>query len=300
MAAATAAVAGQGRRRPYWTAGWLWFLVALLPILRGLRLGLAQYADRWTYLPLIGLALALSWTAAEWAERPRRRAWVAAACGIVLALCMLRTQAQLPWWRNSLLLFGRAVHLAPEAHFARNSLALALVEAGRTEEGVAQFEIAIRQRPAHGDYYSNMGAAVLKLGRAEEALALHDEALRREKGKAFIHNSRGRALAALGRKDEARAAYEEALRLEPGHPEANYNLAVMLYEAGAASAALPHFQTAVRGRPGSAPMWFNLGMALARLGRYAEAAPCVEKALELDPETTGAREAMARLRLLTF
>lgn len=300
VAAATATVAGQGRRRPYWTVGWLWFLLALLPILRGLRLGLAQYADRWTYLPLIGLALALSWTAAEWAERPRGRAWVAAACGAVLVLCMVRTHAQLPWWRNSLLLFGRAVHLAPEAHFARNSLALALVEAGRTEEGVAQFEIAIRQRPAHGDYYSNMGAAVLKAGRAEEALALHDEALRYEKGKAFIHNSRGRALAALGRRDEARAAYEEALRLEPEHPEANYNLAVMLYEAGSAAAALPHFQMAVRGRPGSAPMWFNLGMAQAQLGRYAEAAACVGKALELDPETAGAREAMARLRLLTF
>ncbi len=298
VAAATVWVAGQGRRRPYWLVGWFWFLFALLPILRGLRLGLAQYADRWTYLPLIGLALALSWTAAEWAERSWGRARVAAACGLVLAACLVRTHAQIPWWKNSLLLFGRVVHLSPEAHFARNSLALALVEAGRIEEGVAQFATAIRQRPAHGDYYSNMGAAVLKLGRAEEALALQDEALRLESNKAFIHNNRGRALAALGRKAEARAAYEAALQLEPEHPEANYNLAVQLYEGGSAAEALPHFQTAVRGRPGTAPMWFNLGMALAQLGQYAEAESCVGKALGLDPELAGATEALARLRLL--
>ena len=291
------------RRREKWPqglVGGLWFLIALFPVIRGVRLGLAQYSDRWSYLPLIGLGIALAWSAGEEAGNPKRRR-AAAAVGVLLLLpCLGLSRAQLPRWQNTLALFQRAVDLAPECHFSRNSLGLALSEAGRGEEAIIQFEEAIRRCPTHGDYYSNLGAALLKLGRAEEDLAMQDEALRREKAKAFIYNNRGRALSALGRKDEALAAYEEALRLEPAHPEAHYNLGFLLYERGFAQEALPHFQMAVQGRPGSAPMWHNLGMAYAQLGRYAEADSCVEKALSIDPGLEGAAAALAKIRLLRF
>ena len=298
LAAAIVALIRQGERRPHLLVGGGWFLVALLPVLRGVRLGLAQYADRWSYLPLIGLGLALAWTVAEWSAKPGARRAVAAAGALLLLACLVLSRAQLPHWQNTLTLFGRAVALTPACHFSQNNLGLALSEADRGAEAVAHFTEAIRRQPRHGDYYSNLGAALLEMGRADEALARQDEALRLEPNKAFIYNNRGRALAALGRRDEARAAYAEALRLEPAHPEANYNLGYVLYESGDAAAALPHFQTAVAGRPGNAAMWYNLGMAHAALGRYAEALPCVRRALALDPQMPNAQDSLWRMEVL--
>ena len=297
---ATWVVLGQRAKRPYGTVGWLWFLVALLPVIRGVRLGLAQYANRWSYLPLIGLGLALAWTAGEWAERPRVRKGVWAGCALALALCAFRTHAQLPWWRNSLTVFRRAAYVDPRSHFAQNSFGLALVDAGLVEKGAVHIREAARLNPANSGYFANLGSALLKLGRAEEALQLQDEAIRMKGDEAPYYNNRGRALRELGRNDEARAAFETALGLDPTHPEANYNMGYQLYQAGSAAEALPYFLKAVRGRPDSAPMWYDLGMACAQLGRYAEADAYVRKALELDPNTPGARESLMRLRILTF
>ncbi len=291
---------GQREKRPYVAVGGLWFLVALFPVIRGVRLGLAQYANRWTYLPLIGLGIALAWTAAEWSGRHRARRWMAVACGLVLGLCWVGTHAQLPWWRNSEAIFRRAVELDPGSHFAQNSLGLALVDAGRMEEGEMHIRQAVRLKPEKAGYVVNLGSVLLKLGRAEEALELQDEAIGMKGDQASFHSNRGQALAALGRTKEAQAAYETALRLAPAHPEAHYNLGFLLYGAGLAREALPHFQAAVAGRSGTAAMWFNLGMAYAQLGRYAEAEPCVQKALALDPGMPGAEAVLARLRLMRF
>ena len=288
------------KAKPVLLVGWLWFLIALAPVIRGIRFDeLSAFSDRYTYLPGIGIGWILAWTAAELQERTRwLKGPVAVACGLVLSVCLVRAHEQLPWWRNSLVMFQRAAQLAPESHFVRNSLGLALVETGRVEEGVAQFEQALQLLPGHPVYLSHLGAALLKLGRAEDALALQNEAIRLLPNDANYHNNRGKALVALGRKDEARAAYEEALRLKPAHPEAHYNLGYVLYESGAAADALPHFQTAVAGRPGNAAMWYNLGMAYAALGRYAEALPCVRRALALDPQMPNAQDSLWRMEVL--
>ena len=290
----------QREQRPYWTVGWLWFLVALFPIIRGVRVGLAQYANRWSYLPLIGLGIALAWTAGEWSEKARVRKWIWMFCGLVLALCLARTYAHLPEWRNSLTVFRRAAYVNPSSHFAQNSLGLALVDAGFVEEGAACIRQAALLAPLNHGYVANLGSALLQLGRAEEALALQDDAIRMKGDEANYHNNRGRALRGLGRSDEARAAFETALKLVPTHPEANYNMGFQLYQMGLAAEALPYFKQAVHGRPGTAPMWYDLGMACAQLGRYAEADLYVRKALELDPKMPGARDSLMRLRLMAF
>ena len=288
-------------RWPCGTVGWLWFLIALFPVVRGIRLGLAQYANRWSYLPLIGVGMALAWTAAEWSRGSLRRQWIAVgAGGAVLALCLAGTQAELPRWRNSQTIFRRAAELAPDSHFARNSLGLALLDAGRAETAAEHIRRASELDPANAGYRANLGIAMLKLNRPEAALPLLDEAIQMRGDVAIFHNNRGKALAALGRGAEARAAYEAALRLEPAHAEAHYNLGFQLYEAGLAAEALPHFQIAIKGRPAVAPMWFNLGMAYAALGRYAEAEPCVARALELEPDMPAAAAALMRIRLLRF
>jgi len=301
LAVVTWGILGQREKRPYVAVGWLWFLIALFPVIRGIRMGLAQYANRWTYLPLIGAGLALVWTAASWSEGNRRRRWIlAGVCGGALALCLVRTHAQLPWWRNSLTVFSHSACVVPQSHFVQNSLGLALVDAGYVKEGVAHIQEAVRLKPEKAGYVANLGSALLKLGRAEEALAMQDEAIRLMGDMADYHNNRGQALAALGRTADAQAAYEEALRLDPAHPEAHYNRGCQLFASGQAAEALRHFQAAVAVRAGNAAMWYNLGMAHAQLGHYAEAEKCVKNALKLDPEMPGARSALMRLQWMRF
>jgi protein O-mannosyl-transferase len=290
----------QREKRPYLLVGWLWFLLALAPVIRGLRLALAQYADRWSYLPLIGLGILLAWAGEEWCRGKWLRRGGLVAGGLILAACLARAHGQLPWWRNSLVMFQRAAYLEPDSHFIRNGLGQALVEAGQVEAGAAQLEQAIRLQPGNPDYLSNRGVALLKLGRAQEALALHEDAIRLRKQDASFHNDRGNALAALGRAEEARAAFEEALRLRPDYADAHYNLGNLLFQMSRPEEALLHFQLAVQGRPGVALIWYNLGITYAQLGRYAEAEPCVQRALALDPELPGAAAALARIRQLRF
>ena len=299
LGAVTWLVLKQADQRPYWLTGWLWFLVALLPIIRGVRMGLTQYADRWLYLPMIGLAIALAWTLAEGEVRPVLRRGTLGACGIVLALCLIRSHAQLPHWENSFTLFRRAVYFAPASHFTRNSWGLALMDRGQYEEALRHFEVAIELWPDQPDYLSNKGVALLKLGRTEEARAFLQSVVDQlGKVNANILNNLGRALTDLGRSEEALAACAEALRLDPAHPEANFNWANELFKQGRAAEALPHFQQAVRCRPGEATMWYNLGIAYAELGRFEEAGQCVGKTLQLNSDYPDARATLDRLRLL--
>ena len=267
LSAATAWAIRAREKRPFVAVGWLWFLVALLPVIRGVRLGFAQAADRFGYLPLIGLGIAAAWTAGEWAERrPRQRPALGLAGGLVLAACLVRTPAQLGWWGNSAMLFQRAVFLAPGSSMAHDSLGLALRDAGRDEEGAFQFREAVRLNPRAAGSWNNLGNALVALGRTNEALA----------------------------------AFEEALALEPDLAEAHYNLGGALFRAGKVPDALPHFEAAARLAPGQAVNWYDLGITYAQLGRYAEAAPCVDRALRLDPELPGAKWARIRLQTLGF
>ena len=289
----------QWDHRPYWTTGWLWFLVALLPVVRGVRLGLAQYADRWLYLPLIGLGIAGAWTLAEWAAgRGWRRQAVVAAGVLALAACAVRTHAQLPWWRNSLVLLARAVRFAPGAALVKANLGLALLEAGQIEPGADLIGQAVRLQPQHSEYRSQLGVALQRLGKAQAALDKQDEAIRLDPDKADFHNNRGNALLALGREDEAVAAYQEALRLDPGHADANYNLGGRLARAGRWEEARACYETSARAAPARAWTWYRLGLVCEKLGRFGEARSCVERALQTDPRLPDAGLVLMRLNLV--
>lgn len=296
---ATWAVLQQRNKRPYLTMGWLWFLVALLPVVRGVRLGLAQYADRWTYLPLIGLGIAGIWTAADWAAgRGWRRRAVVAAGVLALAACVVRTQAQLPWWRNSLVLFQRAAYLAPESPWVQNSLGKAWLHAGQVNQGLPWLAEAVRRAPRKANYRTNLGLALQMRGDFQAALAQQDEAIRVEPDYVDAHVNRGLALLALRRVAEAQAAFEAAIRLEPAHMNANFELGGILFRAGRLEAARSCFVVAAQAGPNRAMNWYNLGVTSEKLGRYAEANSFMKRALQIDPQFSGAEMALMRLQML--
>ena len=286
--------------RPQLLAGGLWFLLLLAPVVRGVRLGLAQYADRWTYLPLIGLGIALAWSAAEWAGAATVRRRVVVAAGLaILAACLFRTPAQLAWWRHSITLFARAAYLAKDHPVVHANFGLELLDAGRTREGEEHLREAVRLTPKHPDLLSNWGVALLELGRAEEALAAQDKAVALAPGGARFHNNRGNALDVLGRKDEARSEFEEALRLRPNYADAHFSFGNLLFREGHTEEAVTHYEAAIRVRPDLPKHWLNLGLAYAKQGYYAQAQACVERTLRIDPDFPNAGSVLMRLQLLT-
>lgn len=303
LAAVLAATAGAWRVRKRWpflAVGWLWFLVALLPVVRGIRFDeQSAFSDRYTYLPSIGVGVLLAWGAGEIAGRWRRlKIPLVVAAALALGACAVRTRAQLPWWRDSLALFQRAWRLAPESPVVQESLGKALVDAGQTERGLALLEQALQRRPNRAPDHNYIGVALLKKGGdAQAALDRFDEAIRLDARQPDFHSNRGNALLALGREDEAVAAYEEALRLDPGHADANYNLGGRLAKAGRWEDARRCYDASVRAFPSRAWSWYRLGLVCEQLGRTAEARSCVERALEIDPQLPGAGLVLMRMRL---
>lgn len=236
---ATVAAFRQRARRPWLLTGWLWFLIGLLPILRGVRLGLAQYADRFTYLPVIGLGLALAWTAANGGERAGRRRAVQILGAGALALCLGLSRAQLPFWKDSLTLLSRAVRLAPTAAAARLGLGNSLFEAGRIQEAEFHYREAVRLYPSEMPSILNWGASLALLGRAEEAQRLLAPVLDDPRATpALAHGTYGMASLHLGKWAEAIRHLNRALASEAPAPGYRVELIRAYFEAGEDEKAL--------------------------------------------------------------
>ncbi len=247
-------------RRPWFAAGWLWYLVTLLPVIGLVQVGEQALADRYTYLPLIGIFIMIAWGLDEPAWRvPRLRHFLAVLAGATLLACAVLTWTQVGYWKDSLTLFGRTLEVSRDNWLALTNYGLALEEAGRYPEATA---------------------------RLEEALAL-------DPGWAPARNNLGLALARSGRLAEARVHFQEALRLQPGSAEARLNLANVLALQGLPAEALVQVREAVRLAPRLAMAHNNLGVYLLREGRREEARGEFREALRLDPFQ---EEAKANLR----
>lgn len=331
LAAVTLAAVRLWRRAPYLTVGWLWFLGTLLPVIGLVQVGEQACADRYMYVPMIGLAIALTWGAAALLRRwPRARAALAAA---VLLACISATRAQLAYWQNSETLFRHALavttgndvaehnlgdyligvpgglpeaieHLQASLRLSPNSAkthtelgnALSRVP-GREREALAEYEAAVRLAPDSALSHDSLGSALAQAGRFREAIGEYETAQRLAPGSAIPHNNLGNTLTRIGRMPEAIAEYETALRLDPNSAEAHNNLGVVLSsQPGRWPEALRHFEAVVRLKPDSADAHLNLGKALAMdPARMPDAIAQFEAALRLnqDPELA---KLVARLR----
>ncbi len=264
LLAITALVLGPGRRRPYLAVGWLWYLGTLVPVIGLVQVGAQAMADRYTYVPLIGPFLLLTWAAADLAAAwrvPRRSLALAAAA--VLCACGALTWVQEGSWRSSLDLWEQAVRATGDNLLAHMNLGACYHERGMHYESRKEFERAVALAPGDGAPHYSLGIALAELGKREEAEAQMRRAVELDPGNAWGHHHLGNALKELGRLDEAVAEYRRAVELDPGN-------------------AWSHN---------------NLGVALAELGRLDEAAAEYRKALELGDERARAGlEACARLR----
>jgi tetratricopeptide (TPR) repeat protein len=289
IAAVTAAALWQARKRPYLIVGWLWYLATLAPVIGIVQAGQQARADRYTYIPMIGISISLVWAAAEiLPSSPRLRAFIAVA---VCAVFAVLTRFQVTYWQDGVSLFQHAANVTTDNYVARFNLAEALDQRGEDAEATRQLSEAVRIRPASAAARAELGQLLGKQGKTEEALAqLHRAALLQPD--AATHYRMGILLAAAGRAGEAAAEFTEAVRLDPNHADAHRNLGISLAMTGNLPQAAEEFGAAVRLNPEDGKARFNLGVALANLGRTREAIAQLSEAVRIDPDSAQVRAAL--------
>ena len=226
LLAIVAAAALQARRRPWLATGWLWYLVALLPVVGLVQVGGQSRADRYTYLPLVGVAVALAWLAGEaWPRGARARRIAAAGALLALAALAATSAAYARVWRDGLSLFGHAVRVTEGNYLMLNNLAIVLMEQGRLEEAAGVLREEARANPRRCDAHYNLGQILESLGRHAEALPPLERALscyaRGARNPHYVADARynlARALAGLGRQAEAAEHLRALLRDMPAYP----------------------------------------------------------------------------------
>ncbi len=278
------------KRHPYFLAGWLWYLVTLLPVVGLVQVGGQSMADRYTYMPLIGLFIMIAWGAETIVGDGRyRRAALSALAGIVLLASAACTWLQLGYWKNSITLFSHANKVVANNYVAHNYLAYALTGKGRLDEALYHYREALRLRPDDEMALFNMGFTLMEQGRFEEAAGYYLELLRIKPGHAGAYINLGNSLIDRGRLEEAVYYFSEGLRTNPDNAQMHFGIGLALAMQGKLHESIIYFTEALRLSPDFAEGHYNIGAALARQGKFDESIRHFTEALRLNPDFTEAR-----------
>jgi tetratricopeptide (TPR) repeat protein len=277
--------------RPYLVTGWFWYLIMLLPVIGLIQVGSQAHADRYIYLPQIGLYILLAWAIpdicraavsdAKASRFQRRIVGVTASVAIILLAWCAHIQAS--YWRNGESLWSHTIAVTSGNFIAHNGLGQFLLVHGGLDEAIDQFQVALNIDPKYPTARTNLGIALTKKGRIDEAITDLQGVLEDDPNDAKAHLNLGNALAKKGDSQTAIAAYEKALSIQSPYPSAHYNLAMALDVTGRIDEAIAHYQEAVKEDPHFAEAYYLWGNDLFRKSRIDEAIAAYEQALQSRP-----------------
>jgi tetratricopeptide (TPR) repeat protein len=251
------------RTHPYLMTGWFWFLGTLVPVLGLVAVGEQSMADRYTYFPMIGVLFMIAWgVGALTCRMPRREFILAGVSAVLVTACIIVTERNLAYWKNSEALFRHVIAVDPDNYSAHCNLANALAAQGQMEGALIEFQTALKLKPESFQNQSNVGMALAYLNRMDEAILAFQNALKLNPGFGMGHQNLGMALEAKDRLDDAIGEYKEAVRLMPNYAPAHNCLGVAYAKKNRLEEALTEFQEAVRLDPSFVPAQNNLKMAL--------------------------------------
>lgn len=307
------------RRRPYLSIGWLWYAGTLVPVIGLVQVGSQAMADRYTYIPAVGIFIMVAWGFEELVTRWRfSKTVIVSGIVLVFSIFSVTTRFQIRHWRDSIALYTHAIAVTTDNYVAHLNLASTYSDQNKLEKAIRHYSEVLRFKPKYVKAHNNLGLVMAKKGRFEEAVRYYSEALRLKQNYPEAHNNLGSALAQQDRLPEAIKHYTEALRLRPNYAEAHNNFANVLAKQGNISEAIRHYSAAlthapgfeearrnmetvlaiaeknhsvvnqwiekVRKAPGDAEAHYHLGNALSDQGRMAEAIRHYSEALRIDPE----------------
>ena len=286
------AIALRGKA-PYLITGWFWYLVMLLPVIGLIQVGSQGHADRYTYLPQIGLYVLLAWgttdaLASRFTTRRVRRgrlkrrilAVTASVALIALAWC---AHVQASYWRKGESLWGRALAVTSGNFMAHDGLGDYLANHGRLDEAIDHFQTALNIAPGYPEIEINLTLALTQKGRTDEAMAHLQALLKESPNDTQAYYNLGNALRKRGNSQGAIAVYEKTLSIQARYPAAHYNLGIALDQNGQIDEAIAHYREAVREQPNYPEAYYLLGNDLLRKSLVDDAIAAYEQALKSQP-----------------
>ena len=250
LAGITALALGRARTSPYLVVSWLWYVGTLVPVVGLVQVGEQSMADRYTYVPLIGIFVAIAWGAAELVEKGASLRYLAlAAASLSLVALFGVTRAQVAYWSGNKTLWEHALAVTPGSFVIHNNLAGVLAGEGQIPAAIEHLEQALRLDPKSKKVRYNLADLLVRTGRTHEAIEHYSELLRAEPRATAIAIRLGQLLAQDDRLPEAIVAYQRAVALDPGHAEVRNALGIALAQANRLPEALEQFSEAVRIKP---------------------------------------------------
>jgi tetratricopeptide (TPR) repeat protein len=276
------------RKAPWFAFGWFWYLGTLVPVIGIVQVGQQAMADRYSYIPLIGLFVAIAWGgAAAGARWPRIRGWLAAVAVAALVVCGGLTWRQTGYWRSSTSLFEHALAVTRDNYVAHNNLGVLLLDGGDLAGAESHFAEAVRIKPNYPDGLGNLATCRQRQGRLAEAEDLFARSLK-SRPTAAVHYDLAILLAQEGKIEEAYAHYEAALRLKPEFAEAWYNLGALESKRGRPAEAARDYAAALHLKAGDVEAHLSLGALLAGEKKFEEAEAHFQAALQTAPDNPDA------------
>jgi protein O-mannosyl-transferase len=264
LLAISAIIVRLARTRSYLAVGWFWFLISLLPVIGFVQVGSQAYADRYTYIPYIGLFIMLAWGLPDALSGWRWRNLVLALmAAVTLPLLAVLSYVQTGYWKDSRALFTHALKVTSNNYVAYGNLGAALNGLGQWKDAVDSLTRAIAIKPDYAEAYNNRGSAYGNLNQPELAIDDFRQAIAIRPSYAAAWHNLATACSDTGHNAEAIDAYSEALRLEPGRAETHYDFANKLAAYGRTDEAVQQYRLALQLRPDWADCMNNLAFAIA-------------------------------------
>ena len=255
-----------GRNQKYLPVGWFWFVGTLVPVIGLVQVGMQAYADRYTYIPYIGLFIMIAWGLPELLSKwPQRKIALGLSMVIVLTTLGICTHQQVSYWNNSFTLFSHAIEVTQNNYIAYNNLGVAYNSLGRYQDAIEAYKQAIRIKPDYAEAHYNLGVAYGKLGRWQDAIEAYKQAIRIKPDYAEAYYNLGVAYGKLGRYQDAIEAYKQAIRIKPDYAEAHYNLGVAYGKLGRYQDAIEAYKQAIRIKPDYAEAYIILALPTTNL-----------------------------------
>lgn len=287
-----------GRQRPYLTVGWLWFIGTLVPVIGIVQWGLwPAMADRFVYVPLIGLFILFSWGLADiFTVLDKGRVLFILSAVIILSTLTICTFFQVRHWKNSISLFEHTSSITDNNWVAHNNLAAALADVEKYDQAIFHFKKALAIQPEHEKIYYNLATALAKKENFNDAGIYYRKALKINPEYPEAHSNLANMLFTQGKFDEAFSHYTRALQLNSEYADAHYNLGSLLMHQGQFKEALIHFAETIKIDSGYVKAYNKIGIVMAELGEIKKADEFFTRAVQLDPEYFEARKNRAILR----
>jgi protein O-mannosyl-transferase len=294
LLAISAGVLFYTQKRPYLLVGWLWYLGMLVPVIGLIQVGLQAHADRYTYLPEIGLYLALTWLGGElFARWHYSRGWIGSVAALVIAGLSAGTVAQVSYWHDSESLWNHTLACTADNVVANDNLGEVLLQNGRVDEAIAHFREALEIQPDNILAHTDLAVALFQEGQVSEAFDHFRKALALRPTDPLMHYNFGVALFRNGQVNEAVAQFQKAVEIQPDYVRDLSQLGDAALHQGQVDEAIVLFQALLKVHPDDAEAHYMLGMIFLKKGEASQAIDHLQATLKSQSDNADARNALA-------